>query len=72
MVSDRAHMVYDIINNPPKTRLVKAAEERGCRVLGGLPMLVMQGALAFQLWTGREAPADVMREAAERAVANWK
>ncbi len=65
-------LVYDIINNPPKTRLVKAAEERGCRVLGGLPMLVMQGALAFQLWTGREAPADVMREAAERAVANWK
>ncbi len=65
-------LVYDIINNPPRTRLLKAAAERGCRVLGGLPMLVMQGALAFHLWTGREAPVEVMREAAERAVANWR
>lgn len=65
-------LVYDIINNPPRTRLLKAAAERGCRVLGGLPMLVTQGALAFQLWTGREAPVRVMREAAEKAVANWR
>ncbi len=65
-------LVYDIINNPPRTRLLRAAAERGCRVLGGLPMLVMQGALAFHLWTGREAPVEVMRDAAEGAVANWK
>ena len=65
-------LVCDIINNPPRTGLLRAAEARGCRVLGGLGMLVMQGALAFKLWTGREAPVRVMRQAAEAAVANWK
>jgi shikimate dehydrogenase len=65
-------LVYDIINNPPRTALIRAAEARGCRALGGLGMLVMQGALAFRLWTGREAPVQVMRQAAEAAVANWK
>jgi len=68
----RGILVYDIINNPPRTRLLQAAEERGCRVLGGLPMLVMQGALAFRLWTGLDAPVDVMRRAAESAVSKWK
>lgn len=65
-------LVYDIINNPPRTGLLRAADARGCRVLGGLGMLVMQGAIAFKLWTGREAPVRVMRQAAETAVANWK
>ena len=65
-------LVYDIINNPPRTGLLRAAEARGCRVIGGLGMLVMQGALAFRLWTGREAPVQVMRQAAETAVTNWK
>jgi shikimate dehydrogenase len=37
-------------------------------VLGGLPMLIYQGAASFQLWTGREAPVDVMFEAAQEAL----
>ena len=44
------------------------ARRRGCRTLGGLPMLVRQGAASFTLWTGREAPVDVMFAAARRAM----
>ncbi|MPZ22531.1 MAG: hypothetical protein GEU28_03110 [Dehalococcoidia bacterium] len=59
--------VADLVANPPRTAFLEAAEESGCFVLGGLPMLVHQGAEAFQLWTGREAPLDVMMTAAEKA-----
>lgn len=49
------------------TDLLVAARERGLRTLDGLPMLVYQGAKAFQLWTGREAPLAVMMKAARQA-----
>ncbi len=49
------------------TDLLIAARERGLRTLDGLPMLVYQGAKAFQLWTGREAPLAVMLKAARQA-----
>lgn len=54
-------LVMDMIFNPPRTPLLSAAEERGCAVLNGLPMLLYQGTLALELWTGREAPVEVMR-----------
>ncbi len=57
-------LVYDVIYNPAETRLLADAARVGARVLGGLSMLVYQGALAFELWTGRDAPVDVMMEAA--------
>lgn len=44
--------VYDLIYNPAKTQLLKTAESKGAEVAGGVTMLVYQGALAFQLWTG--------------------
>ena len=47
---------------------MRAAAEGGLRVAGGLGMLVHQGALAFELWTGRPAPLDVMRAAAAAAL----
>ncbi len=70
---DGVPLVVDIIANPVRTRLLEEAARRGARVLGGLPMLVLQGATSFRLWTGREAPLAVMKEAACRAmgVADW-
>ncbi len=61
--------VADLIANPVETPLVKAARGSGRRALGGLPMLVYQGAAAFELWTEREAPVDVMLSEAEAAMA---
>ena len=60
--------VFDLVYNPLETRLLRQARECGARPIGGLEMLVRQGALAFELWTGERAPLDVMRTAAERAL----
>ncbi len=57
------HVVYDIIYNPPQTPLLKMAKERGCLTQNGLGMLIHQGALSFELWTGEKAPVEVMRQA---------
>jgi shikimate dehydrogenase len=48
--------------------LLKAARAAGCRVANGLGMLLHQGTKALELWTGRDAPIDVMREALRRNV----
>lgn len=61
-------LVFDLVYNPPETRLMAAARKRGARALGGLPMLVYQGAASLELWTGLPAPIAVMREAASRAL----
>ena len=61
----RARTVYDMIYKPAETRLLAAAKAAGCRTANGLGMLVGQGARAFQLWTGVEAPVQIMRRAAE-------
>jgi len=55
-------VVYDIVSNPIKTRLQREAEVVGATVISGLDMLVWQGALAFEKWTGLKAPIRVMRE----------
>ena len=62
-------LVADLIANPVETPLVSAALAAGRRALGGLPMLVYQGAAAFELWTEREAPVDVMLAEAKAAMA---
>jgi shikimate dehydrogenase len=54
--------VYDVVYNR-ETRLVREARQRGLAVAGGLGMLLYQGVAAWELWTGREAPVGVMREA---------
>jgi len=61
-------LVYDVVYNPIETRLLADARGAGAGTLNGLAMLVYQGALAFELWTGREAPIDIMFEAAKRAL----
>jgi shikimate dehydrogenase len=60
--------VFDLVYNPIETRLLFRARAAGARAIGGLGMLVHQGALAFELWTGRPAPVAVMRAAAEQAL----
>jgi shikimate 5-dehydrogenase len=57
-------LVYDLIYTPEETALLGDAKRAGCRTLGGLAMLVGQAAEQFRLWTGLEAPIDVMWEAA--------
>ncbi|PJF41155.1 MAG: shikimate dehydrogenase [Phototrophicales bacterium] len=60
--------VYDMVYRPQQTRLMTKAEARGGRAITGLGMLVRQGAAAFEIWTGNEAPVDVMFEAVEAAL----
>jgi shikimate dehydrogenase len=57
-------IVFDIVYNPIKTRLLREAEAAGARAISGLDMLVGQGALAFEKWTGLKAPIELMREEA--------
>lgn len=58
--------VSDLIYNPPETRLLALATERGCRTQNGVEMLVQQGALAFSRWTGvARPPIEVMRRAVQ-------
>ena len=61
-------LVCDVVFNPPETRLIQAARERGLPVLDGLAMLVYQGVIGFELWTGRKAPEAVMKDALRRAL----
>lgn len=56
-------IVYDIVYTPPVTPLMQAANARGCRTLGGIGMLVHQGAIAFEKWTGVAPCIETMYEA---------
>ena len=60
-------MVYDVVYNPIKTPLLKMAESMGAGILGGLSMLVYQGVAAFELWTEKRAPVDIMMQKARSA-----
>jgi shikimate dehydrogenase len=57
--------VVDFVYRPDPTLLLAAARAHGAGTVDGLELLVAQGALSFELWTGREAPRDVMRRAAK-------
>jgi shikimate dehydrogenase len=57
------HIVFDCIYRPPKTALLRAADEAGARGANGLSMLLHQGALSFSIWFNREAPIEAMRSA---------
>jgi shikimate dehydrogenase len=64
----RAAVVYDLVYNPLETPLLREAKMAGARIIGGLTMLVHQGAAAFKLWMGCEAPIEVMMQAASAAL----
>lgn len=61
--------VYDLIYNPSLTQLLVKAAADGARTIGGLGMLVWQGAISFELWTGQTAPVDVMHQTVEAIMA---
>ena len=59
-------VVCDVIFNDPNSLFLREAAKRGAVTVNGLGMLVNQGALNFKLWTGQEAPVDVMTETLQR------
>ena len=64
----QARAVYDMIYNPAETELLQAAKTAGCPAANGLGMLLHQGARAFEIWTGKPAPLEVMRRALEQNI----
>ncbi len=62
-------VVYDLVYNPPRTRLLQKAEADGAQAINGLGMLIWQGAIAFERWTGQMPPVAVMRTAVEEQFA---
>ncbi len=60
--------VYDLIYNPQQTKLMRYAKHCGAKTANGVGMLVHQGAKAFELWTGHEAPVEIMRRAVRDAL----
>jgi shikimate dehydrogenase len=62
----RGLVINDIVYKPLQTRLLREARRAGGRIIDGLGMLVYQGALAFEIWTGKRAPIKVMEAAAKR------
>jgi len=59
------HVVFDIVYTPRETRLLREARSVGCKTIPGLEMFVNQAVVQFELWTGRDAPVDVMRKVVE-------
>jgi shikimate dehydrogenase len=62
-------IAFDLVYVPEETPFLRAANAAGARPVGGLDMLIHQGAEAFRLWTGQDAPLDVMYESARAALA---
>ncbi len=60
----RRLIVFDIVYNPIMTKLLKEAKAAGAKVISGIDMLAWQGALAFEKWTGKPAPLDLMQKEA--------
>ncbi|GAV24381.1 shikimate dehydrogenase [Carboxydothermus islandicus] len=56
-------VAYDLIYNPAETKFLKASKEKGARTINGLSMLLWQGVLAFEKWTGVSPPVEVMKKA---------
>ncbi len=70
---DRRHLrpsmlVFDTVYNPENTLLLKDARRQGCRVVTGVEMFIRQAGLQFRLFTGRDAPTDLMRDVLLRAI----
>ncbi|MDF2950371.1 MAG: shikimate dehydrogenase, partial [Sedimentibacter sp.] len=61
-------IVCDIVYNPRKTKLIRDAEEVGCKTVIGLFMLLYQGVEAFELWTDLKAPVDTMLQVIEEGL----
>ena len=62
----KGSIVCDVIPNPPETQFLKEAQSQGAKTLDGLGMLVYQGAIGFKLWTGKDAPISIMKQALKK------
>ncbi len=69
---DGVPLVFDIVYNPIKTKLLKDAVAAGCETISGVDMLAWQGALAFEKWTGKKAPLELMRQTAIKALGQYE
>lgn len=58
--------IFDIVYNTAETKLLRVARKKGLKAINGLGMLIYQAALSFELWTGEQAPFDVMKKALEK------
>ncbi len=58
-------VVFDAVYNPRRTKLLRDAQAAGCRTIEGIEMFLGQAYVQFELWTGRQAPRDVMRRVVE-------
>lgn len=63
-----SHLVCDLVYNPPETAFLKVAKKRRAKRLSGLGMLLYQGVIAFEIWTGKKAPVLVMKNALARQI----
>ena len=70
-VSLTGRIVYDLVYNPRRTRLLREAAAAGCETIGGLDMLVAQADEQFRIWTGARPAPGVMRAAAERRLVEF-
>ncbi len=61
-------IVTDIVYNPVETSLLRSAKAVGAKTVSGLGMLLYQGVLAFEIWTGRKAPVEIMKEVLENKI----
>lgn len=61
-------LVYDLIYNPKETKLLLRARKVGAKITNGLGMLLYQGILSFKIWTGQDAPLEIMRQALNQAL----
>lgn len=68
----RRRLFFDLIYRPARTPFLKLAEKSGNRTLGGLEMLLYQGARSLEIWTARKAPVPVMRKALAAALKEKK
>jgi shikimate dehydrogenase len=66
----KGQLVCDLVYNPPDTRLLRTARLQGAKTLRGIGMLLYQGVIAFEIWTGKKAPVSVMRKALAHQMRN--
>jgi len=63
------HLICDLVYNPSETRLLHVAKANGAKILSGIGMLLYQGVIAFEIWTGMKAPIRIMKNALTRQIA---
>jgi shikimate dehydrogenase len=63
---DPGQIIYDIVYNPLETRLLREARSKGCKTVGGLGMLIHQGKISFERWTGHDIRPEIFREGIRR------